>query len=87
MKDNLKSKISILFVIILMILSTLLACNALAEELTQTIYGKMDIRSEHTYTLPEGSYIPYEDLDLPIVGINSFRTIAAVVLYDWDIKP
>ena len=46
-----------------MILSTLLACNALAEELTQTIYGKMDIRSEHTYTLPEGSYIPYEDLD------------------------
>lgn len=63
MKDNLKSKISILFVIILMILSTLLACNALAEELTQTIYGKMDIRSEHTYTLPEGSYIPYEDLD------------------------
>ena len=30
MKDNLKSKISILFVIILMILSTLLAFNALA---------------------------------------------------------
>lgn len=61
MKNNLKQKISILFVVILMILSTLLACNVLAEELEKT--GKMIIKSEHTRNYPNGSYIPYGDLD------------------------
>ena len=63
MKNNIKEKISIIFVIILMILSTLLACNVLAEEIGEVIYGKMIVRSEHTRTYPDGSYIGYEDLN------------------------
>lgn len=63
MKNNFKEKISILFVIILMILSTLLACNVLAEEMEKEIFGKMIVRSEHTRNYPNGSYIPYGDLD------------------------
>lgn len=63
MKDNLKSKISTLFIIILMILSTLLACNVLAEELEEEIYGKIIVRSEHIHNYPDGTYIPYSDLN------------------------
>ena len=63
MKNNIKEKISIIFVIALMILSTLLACNVLAEEIEEVIYGKMIVRSEHTRNYPNGSYIPYGDLD------------------------
>lgn len=68
MKVNLKNKISKLFVIILMILSALLACNVLAQELEEQtedsiIYGKFIIRSEHIHDYPDGTYIPLSDLD------------------------
>ncbi len=63
MKVNLKNKISMLFIIILMILSTLLACNVLAEEIGETVYGKIIIRSEHIHNYPDGTYIPYSDLN------------------------
>ncbi len=67
MKVNLKNKISTLFIIILMILSTLLACNVLAEELgeelEEIVYGKFIIRSEHIHNYPDGTYIPYSDLN------------------------
>lgn len=63
MKVNLKNKISMLFIIILMILSTLLACNVLAEELAEIVYGKIIVKSEHIHNYPDGSYIPYSDLN------------------------
>lgn len=70
MKDNLKNKILKLFVVILMILSTLLACSVLAEELEENIqeneeekFGEIIIRSEHTRNYENGSYIPLEHLN------------------------
>ena len=64
MKVNLKNKISKLFIIILMILSALLACNVLAQELEEQtedsiVYGKFIIKSEHIHNYPDGTYIPY----------------------------
>ena len=68
MKVNLKNKISKLFIIILMILSALLACNVLAQELEEQtedsiVYGKFIIKSEHIHNYPDGTYIPYSDLN------------------------
>ena len=56
---NFKSKVSTLFILMLVILSTIGVCSAVAKKL----YGEVIIESEHIHTYPHGSYIPFGDLD------------------------
>ena len=62
---NFKSKISTLFTIMLIILSTLGICNVLAEEAQEAKekFGEVIIESNHTHTYSNGSYIPYSNLN------------------------
>jgi len=62
---NFKSKISTLFTIMLIILSTLGICNVLAEEEQEAKekFGEVIIESNHTHTYSNGSYIPYSNLN------------------------
>lgn len=56
--NKFKSRISITFIAMLIILSTIGACYAVAERL-----GEMIIESTHIHSYPNGSYIPYSDLN------------------------
>lgn len=56
--NKLKSRIPIIFISILIILSTVGACYAVAERL-----GEMIIESNHIHSYPNGSYIPYSNLN------------------------
>lgn len=56
---NFKSKVSTLFILMLIILSTIGVCSAVAKKL----YGEVIIESEHIHTYPNGSYIPWSDLN------------------------
>lgn len=56
--NKFKNKFSIIFITILIILSTVGTCYAVAEKL-----GEMIIESHHAHSYPNGSYIPYSDLN------------------------
>lgn len=56
--NRFKSKIITIFVAILVILSTIGTCYAVAEKI-----GEMIIESQHMHSYPNGSYIPYSHLN------------------------
>ena len=60
---NFKSKVSTLFILMLIILSTVGVCSAVSEIVYKKLYGEVIIESEHIHTYPNGSYIPFSDLD------------------------
>jgi hypothetical protein len=64
---NLKSKISIIFMLLFIILSTAYISNAASDalfgKLSDVLFGEVIIDSEHTHTYSNGSYIPYSNLN------------------------